>query len=208
MSHIVKELFRAFPIKKPKALENKGFRRCFLASQRGFEPPTPRLGELRYNCHICSPMFIKASIYQAFSTFRIASCSREFTFVVRCSPRHFSTFLDIEDELKGPSHKYTAPEGELLVATEANKVLGMVAYHRHSNTRCEMKRLYVRPTARGMHLVDTLVNEILAHAKKAGYQEIVLDTIVPPKAAISLYIKHGFEECEAYYYNPKDYNLY
>ena len=35
------------PIKetqKPKALENKGFRRCFLASQRGFEPPTPRLG--------------------------------------------------------------------------------------------------------------------------------------------------------------------
>ena len=44
LSHTVKALFRAFPIKKPKALENKGFRRCFLASQRGFEPPTPRLG--------------------------------------------------------------------------------------------------------------------------------------------------------------------
>ena len=29
---------------KPKTLENKGFRRYALASIRGFEPPTPRLG--------------------------------------------------------------------------------------------------------------------------------------------------------------------
>ena len=27
-----------------ESLENKGFRRCYLASQKGFEPPTPRLG--------------------------------------------------------------------------------------------------------------------------------------------------------------------
>ena len=118
------------------------------------------------------------------------------------------SFQNIEDELKDPSHKYTAPEGTLLVAIEGEKVLGMVAYHRHSDTRCEMKRLYVRPTARGMHLGDTLVSAILAHAKKAGYQEIVLDTIVPLKAAISLYKKHGFEECEAYYYNPMDDVIY
>src|SRR5699024_2353860 len=29
---------------KPKTFENKGFRRYELASIRGFEPPTPRLG--------------------------------------------------------------------------------------------------------------------------------------------------------------------
>ena len=118
------------------------------------------------------------------------------------------SFQNIEDELKDPSYKYTAPEGELLVAIEGKNVLGMVAYHRHSNTRCEIKRLYVRPIARGMHLGDALVKEILAHAQKAGYQEIVLDTIVPLKAAISLYKKHGFEECEAYYYNPMDDVIY
>ena len=118
------------------------------------------------------------------------------------------SFQNIEDELKDPSYKYTAPEGELLVAIEGEKVLGMVAYHRHSDTRCEMKRLYVRPTARGMHLGDTLVKEILTHAQEAGYQEIVLDTIVPLKAAISLYKKYGFEECEAYYYNPMDDVIY
>ena len=112
------------------------------------------------------------------------------------------SFQNIEEELANPEHKYSPPEGELLVAVEEENVLGMVAYHRHSAARCEMKRLYVRPEARGMQLGDALVTEIISHAGKAGYREIVLDTIAPLKAAISLYKKHGFEECEAYYHNP------
>ena len=95
-----------------------------------------------------------------------------------------------------------------MVAIDNDKVLGMVAYHRHSDERCEMKRLHVNPAARGRHLGDKLVIEIIAHAKKAGYKEIVLDTIAPLKAAISLYKKYGFEECEAYYYNPMDDVIY
>lgn len=112
------------------------------------------------------------------------------------------SFQNIDDELKDPAHKYTAPEGELLVALDGDEVLGMVAYHRHSNVRCEMKRLYVRPKARGMHLGSILVKEIIEHAKNSGYKEMVLDTIEPLKTAVSLYKKNGFEECEAYYNNP------
>lgn len=112
------------------------------------------------------------------------------------------SFQNIDDELAHPEHKYSAPEGELLVAIDNDKVLGMVAYHRHSDIRCEMKRLYVRPEARGLHLGNALVTAIIIHAKDAGYQEMVLDTIIPLKATISLYKKHGFEECEAYYLNP------
>ena len=37
---------------------------------------------------------------------------------------------------------------------------------------------------------------------------MVLDTIEPLKAAISLYNKHGFEECEPYYHNPMDDVIY
>jgi ribosomal protein S18 acetylase RimI-like enzyme len=112
------------------------------------------------------------------------------------------SFQNIEEELADPAHKYTAPEGEILVAVENKNVLGMIAYHRHSDERCEMKRLYVKPEARGMHLEDLLVQEIIKHARLAGYKEMVLDTIEPLKAAISLYKKYGFEECEAYYNNP------
>ena len=118
------------------------------------------------------------------------------------------TFQNIDAELENPAYKYTAPEGEILVAVEDDQIIGMVAYHRHTNDRCEMKRLYVKPEARGLHLGDTLVKEIIAHAKGAGYKEMVLDTIAPLKSAIGLYKKHGFEECDPYYDNPMDDVIY
>ena len=62
------------------------------------------------------------------------------------------TFQHIEEELQNPATKYTAPEGEILVVLDGNEVLGMVAYHRHNEIRCEMKRLYVKPKARWLHL--------------------------------------------------------
>lgn len=45
-------------------------------------------------CHLCLPMYRKVAIRQAFFVFRVAPCSSKFTGVVRCSPVHFSSFLD------------------------------------------------------------------------------------------------------------------
>ncbi len=59
-----------------------------------FERATFRLGELMNVCHTCSPMYKKVSIHQAFFVFRVAFGSSKFIFVVRCSPLHFSSFLD------------------------------------------------------------------------------------------------------------------
>lgn len=118
------------------------------------------------------------------------------------------SFQNLDDELKDPAKKYTAPEGELLVAVEGEDVLGMIAYHKHSDTRCEMKRLYVKPSCRGMKLGEKLIEELIAHARQAGYKEMVLDTIVPLQSAIHLYKKLGFTECEPYYHNPMPDVLY
>lgn len=112
------------------------------------------------------------------------------------------SFQNIDEELQDPAKKYTPPEGELLAAVENGEVIGMVAYHRHSDMRCEMKRLYVKPKCRGMKLGEQLVTEIIAHARKQGYKEMVLDTILPLQSAIHLYKKLGFRECEPYYNNP------
>ena len=119
------------------------------------------------------------------------------------------SFQNLEDELRDPAAKYTAPEGELLVAVdEADNVIGMVAYHKHNIERCEMKRLYVKPETRGMHLGELLVAEIIEHARQAGFKEMVLDTVAPLEAAIGLYKKNGFVECEPYYHNPMDDVMY
>lgn len=69
------------------------------------------------------------------------------------------SFQNIEDELKDPSHKYTAPEGEILVAIEGEKVLGMVAYHRHSDKRCEMKHF---PNRIGSYITKTGRNSAIS----------------------------------------------
>lgn len=118
------------------------------------------------------------------------------------------SFQNIDDELKDPSVKYTAPEGELLVAIDNDTVYGMVAYHRHSNTRCEMKRLYVKPSCRGEKLGEKLICEIMKHAKEASFNEMVLDTIEPLRAAVHLYEKCGFKRCEPYYNNPMNDVIY
>ena len=112
------------------------------------------------------------------------------------------SFQDLSGELSDIAAKYTPPEGELIAAAEDGRVLGMAAYHRHSDSRCEMKRLYVRPEARGRHLGELLVSEIIGRAEAAGFEEMVLDTIEPLKAAVSLYRKMGFVVCEPYYHNP------
>ena len=119
------------------------------------------------------------------------------------------SFQDLDKELADIAEKYTAPNGELLVAIDEKEiVLGMVAYYQHSDTRCEMKRLYVRPEGRGYALGDRLIESIMDHAKNSGYTEMVLDTKEPLQAAIHLYKKHGFAECEPYYYNPMDDVIY
>ncbi len=88
------------------------------------------------------------------------------------------SFQKLEDELRDPAQKYAPPNGKLLVALEDGTVLGMVAYHRHSPTRCEMKRLYVRPACRGRKIGQSLIAELLRRARRAGYWEMVLDTLL------------------------------
>ena len=89
------------------------------------------------------------------------------------------SFQNLDDELKDPAKKYTSPEGELLVAVDGEDVLGMIAYHKHSDTRCEMKRLYVKPSCRGMKLGEKLIEELIAHARQAGYKEWCLTPLSP-----------------------------
>ena len=62
-------------------------------------------------------------------------------------------FQGLEDELKDLSGKYSGQEGEILAAlSDDNKIMGIVAYHRHNDKRCEIKRLFVKPEYRKLKL--------------------------------------------------------
>ncbi len=67
----------------------------------------------------------------------------------------------------------------------------------------ECKRLYVRPSARGMRVADKLMDALEAFARDEGLEWIYLDTYDDLKAAIALYERRGYERCERYNDNPQ-----
>jgi ribosomal protein S18 acetylase RimI-like enzyme len=80
--------------------------------------------------------------------------------------------------------------------------VGCAALQAITRERCEMKRLYIRPVARGLGLGRALVQRILDEAKATDYIDVVLDTLPSMAAAQRLYEQFGFQEIEAYRPNP------
>ncbi len=112
-------------------------------------------------------------------------------------------FQSLADELASFPKKYIAPEGSLLAALDDHgKVIGCVAYHRHDDSRCEMKRLYVLPEYRKHGVGRALVEAIIDVAREDGYVEMVLDSLPEMLTAQTLYRHFGFVEIEPYYVNP------
>lgn len=117
-------------------------------------------------------------------------------------------FQDLSNELSDFPQKYIFPNGKLLAAVFEDKVIGCVAYYKHSEIRCEMKRLYVKPEYRKLKAGYQLVLEIINEAKRDGFREMVLDTLAPMESAIKMYKRFGFYEIEPYYDNPMDDVIY
>jgi GNAT superfamily N-acetyltransferase len=114
------------------------------------------------------------------------------------------SFQGFEAELASLPGKYAPPMGELVFAcSPAGDALGCVAVRPlEGTTVCEMKRLYVRPAARGLGIGAALVAAVIKSAEELGYAEMKLDTLPSMPEAFTLYKRCGFLEIPAYYHNP------
>ena len=117
-------------------------------------------------------------------------------------------YQGFEEELASLPGKYAPPAGVILIATHAAEPVGCIAM-RHLDPMpgdptpvCEMKRMYVRPTARGLGLGRLLATTLLDHARAAGYTMMKLDSEATFTPALTLYRSLGFSDCPDYNNDP------
>ncbi|PYE81383.1 acetyltransferase (GNAT) family protein [Pseudoroseicyclus aestuarii] len=113
------------------------------------------------------------------------------------------SFQDVETELADLPALYAPPGGAMLIARgDTGEALGCVALKDRGGGTCEMKRLWVRPTARGLGLGARLTQALLEAGRGLGYRRMVLDTLPRLEAAVASYRRLGFTDIAPYYDNP------
>jgi len=118
-------------------------------------------------------------------------------------------YQDFESEMAGFPGEYAPPSGALLLGRLNGSAMGVVALQNLGAGICEMKRLYVRPAARGSGLGLALTQAVVDEGRRLGYRAMRLDTIRGQHdRAIRLYQVLGFRRIAAYYDSPIPGTLY
>lgn len=122
--------------------------------------------------------------------------------------REYLALQNYDEELLHLEAKYGPPYGRLYLAFCDQKLVGCIALRQLDESRCEMKRLYVRPAFRKLHIGGTLVRKVIEDARSIGYKHLLLDTFPFLDVAIRMYEKLGFRYIPRYNDSPMDSTLY
>ena len=113
-------------------------------------------------------------------------------------PHVAGRWTTIDADIAALPEPFVAPQGALLIARLGDEPVGCVGLSALEDAIGEMKRLYVRPTARRHGIGAALVDALLAHARRIGYRTVRLDTAPELTPAIALYERFGFRPIAPY----------
>lgn len=109
----------------------------------------------------------------------------------------------LEQEAATLPHSYLDQNGGAILARAGDDPVGFVAWrslpHPDLANAWELKRLWLRPEARGSGAGRALVQAVIDRARAAGKRSLLLDTEPQSMAAaLHLYLQLGFVECGPY----------
>jgi GNAT superfamily N-acetyltransferase len=93
-----------------------------------------------------------------------------------------------------PNHGMTPPDGIFIVASAAGVAHGCAGLRLVDNQTGEVKRVYVRPTARGNKLGTLLMAEIETYARTRGLSSLRLDSRRDLHEARAMYTQQGYRD--------------
>jgi putative acetyltransferase len=105
-----------------------------------------------------------------------------------------ATFANMDAELAALPGIFGPPSGCLLLARLNGEPAGCVAFLGRDASTMEVKRMYVRPEARGHRIGEQLVSELLAEAGRRGYRRYVLSSHHTMHHAHDIYRRTGFKD--------------
>jgi ribosomal protein S18 acetylase RimI-like enzyme len=117
-------------------------------------------------------------------------------------------YQGFEDEVSHLPGDYAPPSGTLLLARDGDLAVGCVGVRAIDDHIAEMKRLYVRPTARGTGLGRILTETAMDFCVRHGYERLRLDTLPQMTRAQELYRQLGFETIAPYRFSAVDGTVY
>ena len=99
----------------------------------------------------------------------------------------------------GETPLFLVPRGRLLVARVDSEVVGVGAFKPTNDLRtAEIKRMFVRPVARGNGIARALFDRLLREARAEGYATVRLETLSFMTEAQALYRSAGASEIEPF----------
>ena len=87
---------------------------------------------------------------------------------------------------------YTADGGAFFVAVEGDALIGTAGVAPVEPGVFELRKMYLRPAARGKGVGQQLFEACLAHVRAKAGRRVVLDTTEQMTAAIAFYERNGF----------------
>jgi GNAT superfamily N-acetyltransferase len=114
-----------------------------------------------------------------------------------------------EDRPKGTVEDYVArtldsmygrrpPDGTFYLVEVDGEPAGLCGLRQITPGVAEFKRIYVRPSHRGLGLGEAMLQRLIADAKSFGCRKAVLDSAPFMHAAHCLYTAAGFVDCPPY----------
>ncbi len=102
------------------------------------------------------------------------------------------------DPVHAPAEEFDGPGGQMLLARAGGEAVGCVGLRRLDERTAELKRMFVRPPARGQGIARELLAACERQALALGYARLWLETGARQPEAVTLYLTSGYEPIPAF----------
>ncbi len=99
----------------------------------------------------------------------------------------------LDDDLTKIEEVYLK-DGDFLVSTIGENIVGMGAFRRIDDDTAEIKRMRVEPSYQGKGIGSLILDSLIEKARLLGYRRLILDTTEKMQVAQHLYRSRDFKE--------------